>query len=320
MSHIPIVDFSLSLEENPSRSKLEETGKLLYDAFSTAGFVYLKNASIKTKDVERLNHVTEEIFNASYQEKQKFAWDHKHNFGYVALNRESVDPNKPTDYKEAFNVGAEALDGDQTFCWPHHLSDTFHIVMKNFAQSCKEVAHQVLRVLAIGMELEDEEFFIKQHHLMHTSKNYTTLRSLYYPPVPDTLPLNQLRLGEHSDYGSITLLFQDNIGGLQVENMDKEFVDAVPIEGTILVNIGDALQFWTLGKLKSTKHRVLIPNDPVARKTIRRSLAYFVHPDHEVIVNKPLVYKNKVCETDKPEKLITAFQHTASKLDASYHY
>uniref|UniRef100_H2YQW2 Fe2OG dioxygenase domain-containing protein n=1 Tax=Ciona savignyi TaxID=51511 RepID=H2YQW2_CIOSA len=323
MNHIPIVDFKDCYDETlvGYRSNIEATGKLLLDALSTVGFVYLKNTPIKSDEIAAVNKVTEEIFHASSSEKNKFEWDAKRNFGYVSLTRENVDPKK-TDYKEAFNLGAEALDGDMSLSWPHHLSSDFYKVMIDFSQTCKQLSHQVLRVLAIGMGLKDEDFFIKCHSKMHTGQNYTTLRSLYYPPVPKDLPVNQTRLGVHSDYGSLTLLFQDDVGGLQVENTQNEFVDAVPIEGTVVVNIGDALESWTLGKLKSTKHKVIIPDDPSVRETVRRSLVYFVHPDHDTVINKPLVYANgdNAIEIKKTQKPITAFEHTRRKLDASYTY
>lgn len=68
-----------------------------------------------------------------------------------------------------------------------------------------------------------------------------------------------MRAGEHTDYGSITLLFQDSRGGLQVKSPSGQFVDATPIEGTVVVNAGDLLARWSNDTIKSTLHRVVEP-------------------------------------------------------------
>ncbi|XP_077972281.1 uncharacterized protein LOC120339035 [Styela clava] len=150
---------------------------------------------------------------------------------------------------------------------------------------------------------------------MNGKANFTTLRSLHYPPIPNNVALKpgQLRLGEHCDYGSFTLIFQDNVGGLQVESYDGKFMEAVLIPDTVLVNIGDILQFWTDGRLKSTKHRVMIPDIQSARNVDRKSLAYFVHPDHEVVLSG--IEYGASCldhhERIEPEyeEPVTAFEH-----------
>lgn len=122
----------------------------------------------------------------------------------------------------------------------------------------------------------------RTHGKFGIRENKTTLRLLYYPAMTE-LKEGQVRLGEHSDYGTITLLFQDQIGGLEI--LQKEgFVPARPIEGTILVNIGDLLQRWTNDKLVSTIHRVVVPHEELRRLTARQSMAFFVHPDNDVII------------------------------------
>ena len=80
-------------------------------------------------------------------------------------------------------------------------------------------------------------------------------------PASDDIVENTTRLVEHSNLGSTTLFFQDKIGYLQVQNTSREYMEAVLIKGTVLVNIGDILQFWTGGKLKSTKHKIDMPTD-----------------------------------------------------------
>jgi isopenicillin N synthase-like dioxygenase len=108
------------------------------------------------------------------------------------------------------------------------------------------------------------------------------------PPESKNLKNPPIGAGAHSDYGTMTLLFQDSVGGLQVKSRDNTWIDAQVMPGTVLyaprhrisdgrVNLGDALQFWTKGLLKSTVHRVLIPPKQ------RYSIAYFVEPNPDVV-------------------------------------
>ncbi|XP_016376683.1 UPF0676 protein C1494.01-like, partial [Sinocyclocheilus rhinocerous] len=122
------------------------------------------------------------------------------------------------------------------------------------------------------------------HKHIGSDVNGTTLRTLYYPPVNSTcVKENQLRCGEHSDYGSITLVFQSSEGGLQVLNRAGEFISAPSIPGTVLINIADLMQRWTSDVYVSAVHRVLLP--PAGDSSTRQSLAFFVQPDDEAIIS-----------------------------------
>jgi isopenicillin N synthase-like dioxygenase len=113
-----------------------------------------------------------------------------------------------------------------------------------------------MRAIAVGMGLEETYF----DRFVCDGDN--TLRLLHYPAVrKDLFTVNpgQVRAGEHSDYGSITFLFQDQRGGLQVQSPEGKFVDATPIEGTCVVNAGDLLARWSNDTIRSTVHRVVEP-------------------------------------------------------------
>ncbi|XP_035677508.1 2-oxoglutarate-Fe(II) type oxidoreductase ppzD-like [Branchiostoma floridae] len=118
---------------------------------------------------------------------------------------------------------------------------------------------------------------------MGTGPNGTSLRSTRYPPIPDpeVVKENQLRCAEHTDIGCVTLLFQDR-PGLEVCTEGDNYVLAPPIPGTVVVNIGDMLQWWTADKLVSTKYRVNIPETAEGRGKGRRSIAFFAKADSDV--------------------------------------
>lgn len=190
------------------------------------------------------------------------------NRGYSAPGREKVSQltdidevakmrQAVPDLKESFEIGREG-EANHPNHWPKEEGDVagFKETMMDFFAKCKNMHVEVMRAIAVGMGL-DEGFF---DSFVDVGDN--TLRLLHYPEVKaDVFKINpgQVRAGEHSDYGSITLLFQDNRGGLQVKSPNGSFVDATPIEGTVVVNAGDLLARWSNDTIKSTIHRVVEP-------------------------------------------------------------
>ncbi|XP_045167128.1 uncharacterized protein LOC123530422 [Mercenaria mercenaria] len=142
---------------------------------------------------------------------------------------------------------------------------------------CTELLHRVCDALSVGLGL-DENFMRNAHKSVGKKENPTIIRSLYYPPIPQDVDIKpgQIRLGEHSDFGTITILFQDDIGRHEVEIPGEGSVPATPLPGTIVVNIGDLLQRWTADTLVATKHRVLIPEVEFRKRKPRQSV-FFVN-------------------------------------------
>nr|XP_039263010.1 2-oxoglutarate-dependent dioxygenase htyE-like [Styela clava] len=320
MGEIPIVDFwdcGLNVEEI-SDVNCTKTGEAIYQAFAKIGFVYLKNTGITREHVDEVDSTMEKFYKLDTSAKKIYVRDES-NFGYIGINVESINPKRPGDYKEAFNISYNT-DGK----WPDEHVPKFSSKMETFCELCRKLSLRIIEVLTKGMKIKDSDYLMKCHSRMNGKDNFTTLRALHYPPIPDdvTLKPGQIRLGEHCDYGSFTLLFQDNVGGLQVEGYDGKFMEAVPIPDTVLVNIGDILQFWTDGRLKSTKHRVMIPGIQSARNVDRKSLAYFVHPDHEVVLSG--IEYGASCldhhERIEPEykEPVTAFEHVNRRFQNSY--
>ncbi|KAI2470390.1 hypothetical protein F4781DRAFT_390787 [Annulohypoxylon bovei var. microspora] len=161
------------------------------------------------------------------------------------------------DLKESLEIGREGVP-DYPNHWPAEEGELagFKETMLGFHDKCKELHMEVMRAIAVGLDI-DETWFDG-----YTDLGDNTLRLLHYPEVKkDVFTINpgQVRAGAHSDYGSITLLFQDARGGLQVRSPTGVFVDATPIEDTCVVNAGDLLARWSNDNIKSTIHRVVEP-------------------------------------------------------------
>jgi isopenicillin N synthase-like dioxygenase len=195
---------------------------------------------------------------------------------------------------------------------------------------------QVMRAIALGMGIQESWFD------EFTDAGDNTLRLLHYPGVSKRIFRRddgqlQVRAGEHSDYGmykwrynqaqyakvtigSITLLFQDVRGGLQVRSPKGTFVDATPIEGTIVVNAGDLLARWSNDTIKSTKHRVVEPSPKPedADKDVyppRYSIAYFCNPNYERMIQAiPGTYE----EAGRKYGDVSSGEYLIQRLTATY--
>ncbi|XP_013412115.1 probable 2-oxoglutarate-dependent dioxygenase DIN11 isoform X2 [Lingula anatina] len=202
--------------------------------------------------------------------------------GFAATETERLNPDRPQDFKETMNY----LPGCPIKDWPVTEVPQFVKDYQNFFDTCSHLGHRVLQSIAAGLGLQDIKSFQKFHQFLGQPGNLTALRTLHYPPVKvNELKEGQLRLGEHSDYGSITLLFQDDVGGLEVEGINGEWIPATPIPGTIIVNVGDMLMRMTAGKLKSNRHKVVVPEEEVRRKVPRFSAAFFMMTDQEAVIS-----------------------------------
>ncbi|XP_070532490.1 uncharacterized protein [Ptychodera flava] len=202
------------------------------------------------------------------------------NHGYVERERERLNPKRPGDLKECFNYVLRDAAGRM----PDEEVEDFTHCAENFYDKCNHLSNRVLEVMARSLKLEDPYLFVKAHEGLGGKDNESMMRFAYYLPVPENVEVNQIRCGEHSDYGSITILFQDNQGGLEVLAKDGEFIPATPIDGTAVVNIGDLMQRWTSDKFVSNVHRVVLPETEDAKRSPRQSIAFFYHPDNSHIV------------------------------------
>ncbi|KAL4622827.1 hypothetical protein GN956_G20260 [Arapaima gigas] len=278
---IPVIDFQACKlgEKNPSDEELMDLSQELRKAFTEVGFVYLHNTGITQQEVDEVMEVSEKFFLLPNDVKMQFQRQANNNHGWITFESEKLNPSQPGDLKEAFNTAS--LHPDEK--WPsEEILPGFHVAQESFFQRCKDVSLRVLRVMALSLGL-DTDIFLKEHRFIGTRQNGSTLRALYYPPVRNiTVKQGQLRCGEHSDYGSITLVFQSSQGGLEVKSRSGDFISAPSIPDTVLINIADLMQRWTSDIFISAVHRVLLPLP--GDVTTRQSLAFFVQPDDEVVI------------------------------------
>jgi isopenicillin N synthase-like dioxygenase len=200
-----------------------------------------------------------------------------HNRGYVGLSEEQLDPAKPADRKEAFNMGLDLAPDDAELLagvpfrgvnlWPD-LPGFRETMLAHFA-ACHAIGVLLHRGFARDLGIAEDFFEDK------LDRPIATLRLLRYPGEGDA---EQHGAGEHTDYGNVTLLLTDGTPGLEVRTRDGAWLDVPHVPRAIICNIGDCLMRWTNGLYASTAHRVRTPPRE------RFSAAFFLDPNPDARV------------------------------------
>ena len=245
---------------------------LLDAAFKSSGFLVARNLGFQTSLVDNLFACSKSLFALPSEKKWQYNFSGpQSNFGYQAAESEALAPDGLPDLKEAFTMRNVLGRVDDEDVWP---SDEFRDISTALFRSCFAAATELLKVCAVAIG-QKENFFSDTH-----SGENATLRILHYPSINPRLGLGQMGAGAHSDYGSITFLFQQGVGGLQILDSNKTWRDCPAVEDAAIVNVGDMLEIWSNGLFPSTRHRVL----PRTNGTDRYSIAFFMDPDDQVVV------------------------------------
>ena len=269
------------------------------DAYTSVGFAVFTNA-LDTKDQTDMNCWFDEMksfFELDQKIKNKYPYEGDTNLGYSIVGDENVDPTAPKDMKESFNYNNQRMP---EHLWPTELNG----FKANALQSVDIADRLTLKILSMFDEILKCGSTLVDAHM----KPFNTTRVIHYPAYTGKLEDRQMRIGEHSDYGTITLLWQINdVPGLQVQDLEGTW-HAVPYANDgVVVNIGDLLQRWTNDYFKSTKHRVV--NSHI-HKT-RYSMPHFVDPTPGTMV------KNLMGGDDKYEP-IESLEYLKWRLSQSY--
>jgi len=218
---IPVVDFSTcslkgivpELDICPER--YEDVARRVVKAFKDIGFVYLLNHGISDDLIQKAFYRSREFFHLPMEVKVKYLvsseTDHQ---GYFGLGNEAFDRSAPGDLKETFDFTVSTLNAP---IWPVEV-DQFKDVFVRLFKECACLSRRILKMLAYGLDLDDLDLFVRCHPLSNMDQPYSScMRTLYYPPgTRESLKRGQKRLSEHTDFGSMTLVFQDSTRELQV--------------------------------------------------------------------------------------------------------
>jgi isopenicillin N synthase-like dioxygenase len=288
------------------------------------GFFYVERHGVPADLVAAQFEATRCFFAVSEAEKRALhmrnsasAAGYEPIFGQVLDSQEVGAVAAPPDLKESFycttnRAGDNPNPRSPTTApgenqWPAGL-ETWRRQTFAYGEAIQALGDRLLGLLALSLELPQRWF--EPTYAGAAAK----LRMLRYPPQPANTDHNQIGAGAHTDWGGITILAQDTIGGLEVRNRGGEWIAATPIEGAFVVNLGDLMQRWTNGLYISNMHRVR--NNDSAED--RYSLPFFYSPPADAIIE---AIPSCVGEDNPPRfATCTAGEHIREMFRRSYGY
>ena len=288
---IPIIDIT-SLRNGKDKTTV---AKKLHHASKNLGFIYIKNHGISKETIENIRKDGLKFFRSNEKNKSEIKISSKHR-GWLGYGGAKMGDKAKADLKESFVWGFQNEDGlsleDHALrgknLWPSFIPSLESNAMSFFYQA-DNLAKDLLKGFAIGLNL-DENFFLKT-----ASKPLSRASLVYYPSQPPNMGNDQFGVSSHTDFGVLTVLCQDDVGGLQVQDINGEWFHAPPIEDTIIVNVADLLSRWTGGEYKSTPHRVVNKSN-----NERLSLVLAFDPNPETIIDPREVFGPKYSTDYEP--------------------
>jgi isopenicillin N synthase-like dioxygenase len=260
----------------------------------TVGFLQLVGHAVKPSAIEGLLAAADALFARPLSEKLSWVPESPEvNRGYAAKGTEglsySIGQESAPDLFEAFNVGLD--DVPQSPEYRSRLHDLFaeniwpqipHVraQITDYFESARLQARQLTQIFAYALDLEPDFFAERTTHSTDTLRINHYVRESGEPEPVD----GQMRMGAHTDYGIVTVLYADSVPGLEILGPDRTWHSVVPEPGALLVNLGDLLAEWTNDRWRSTLHRVVPPAREATGPVRRRSAAFFHDGNHDALV------------------------------------
>ncbi|GAM84309.1 hypothetical protein ANO11243_023030 [Dothideomycetidae sp. 11243] len=303
---IPTIDLS---SFGPGGSEIDQKAAAaeLYEACSRLGFANLKGIGISTERLDDAFAFSRRLFNLPLEEKMKAphpAQPMPHR-GYSPAGMEKVyskaerdaqvesdeageSLRKVEDHKESFEIGNEENKFQPNIFLPDSIFPGFKDKGLQLYDDFHKAGCRILDALCMALDVDsDEAARLKK---LHSGQN-NQLRLLHYPSI-ETKKLQSKVVGRmppHQDWSSFTFLFQDSVGGLELQDpQTKEYMRSVPEKGVCILNVGDMLMRYSNGAFPSAMHKVTLPpdttNDGEGVTKGRYAIPYFFAPDHEAMV------------------------------------
>lgn len=310
---LPIID--LSGYQQASLAQKQELALKIGKACREYGFFYIIGHGIKESLQTNLFSESSQLFDLPLESKLKVDKQlSKANRGYEPLRNQTLEAGSPPDVKEGFYIGFDH-DAEHPLVkankfnfgqnqWPTECPNLKQVAT-DYLSAMTSLCEELMSLIALSLNLPDDFFNDFCHDPL------ATLRLLHYPPQPVNPAENEKGCGAHTDFGGLTLLLQDENGGLQVwSNKTEDWIDAPPIQGSYVVNIGDMIARWTNDQYRSTLHRVINKSG-----NERYSIPFFFsgHLDHEVKCIPTCLPKNeqpKYAPTTVEKHMIQMYQKT----------
>jgi isopenicillin N synthase-like dioxygenase len=276
---IPVLDVSGLAGGDPAA--IAQAGRAMREAAESIGFFYVANHGVPASLVERAFAASKAFFALPEADKRKVEIDARHR-GFLAVGQAKMYASAKIDLKESYLWGLELGPDDPDVIagkplmgpnnWPAAQDEMREAFYAYYLAICA-CGQRLLKGLAASLG-RDPSFFAGAF-----AKPLARGSAIYYPPQPPDLGELQFGVAPHTDYGGLTLLAQDMVGGLQVLAANGKWVTAHPIPGTLVINIGDLMHRWTNGRFSSNPHRVV---NESGRERYSIAVFFDPHPDTTV--------------------------------------
>jgi len=306
---IPVIDIGpLRDGTDPLR-----VARALHQASHDVGFLYVANHGIDPALLDGARAQALDFFRQPDAAKQAVAISAKHR-GFLAQGAARMHADAMPDRKESFVWGYEDATGhtpeDHALRGANRWPESMPLLRRTalaFAEQADQVARYLLNGFAMGLDL-DPGFF-----LTRSERPMSRAAFVYYPPQSaDTCDADAAYgVAQHTDFGVLTVLCQDDAGGLEVQDAAGHWLEAPPIEGTLVVNVGDLLARWTRQAYRSTSHRVV---NRSGRERLSLVLAF--DPDPDAPIDPRQVFGN----ADPADDPITCGDYLEWRFGKSFDY
>ncbi|EKM79178.1 hypothetical protein AGABI1DRAFT_58577 [Agaricus bisporus var. burnettii JB137-S8] len=314
---VPVIDLqNLNSEDPAQRAYLAQVVK---DACMRVGFFYVKNHEIPETVIDNTFAAAKDFFDLPLEKKMIIDHKRSSNFkGYIPLLSGNNNPDGAGDVQEGFEFGWEPMQGSSKArledgimaganIWPSENDvPGFRNAALQYYHAATTLGKSLFPLFALALGLPETFFDDK------TQNSAALMKLLHYPPQSGPVDERTIGIGAHTDWECFTILWQEpGIQALQVLNAEHQWVNAPPIPGTLVINLGDQFARWTNGIFKSTVHRA------INRSGVRRySIPLFFGADYNVRLD-PIP---GCVSTERPLKyeIMTAGEHVKSRLQATY--
>ena len=321
MTQIPIIDLRPWWGSAADRLAVAEA---VDAAAREYGFFQIVGHRLPRQRIDALLATSDAFFALPFDVKRRSSpTDPSINRGYAGHGTEalsySLGREAPPDLFEAFNIGEDEVDASDPFyaaqlhgvfapnIWPEELPALRPALVEYFG-AAKHVALTLTDVFAVALGMPDRWF------RPYVDRSTTTMRSIRYERrAGDADPLpGQQRMGAHTDYGIVTVLYAEPVAGLQIVGPDGEWIDVIPAEDALVINLGDLTAQWTNDHWRSTVHRVVPPPARHEGPAVRRSAAFFLDGNWDAVIE----CLPTCTSADDPPRYapVTAGEHLLAKL------
>jgi isopenicillin N synthase-like dioxygenase len=276
---IPVVDLAPLLTGAPGGVKAVADE---IDRHATeVGFFYVTHHGVAQALIDDVVAAARRFFALTDGQKLEISVSRRHR-GFVKMGQAVLSKGARADFKESFVWGLELPEDDPDVragkalmgpnLWPAEVPELRPAIERYF-RAIQDCGLTLLRAFAVALDLP-EHYFTERYR-----KPLARGAVLHYPSQSPTMPDDQFGTSAHTDYGCVTLLWQDSVGGLEVRNKAGQWIPAPPVPGTFVINLGDFMARWTNDRYASTPHRVV---NRSGRE--RFSLPVFFDPDYDTLV------------------------------------